>query len=163
MALLSPLQKANLRFKFIGLFKIRLIGFVSAKLVRYDDDLTVIRIPLNRNTRNHLKSMYFGALATGADVTGAWIAFDLLARTKKNVSIVFKDMQGEFLKRADGDVHFSCSDGRKIAQAFEETIADGERKNIPVNVTATVPDKHGDEPVATFRLTLSMRYRKPGG
>ena len=158
--MLSEIQKANLRFKLVGLFQIRMIGFVGARLVEYSDEKTVVRIPLNRKTRNHLNSMYFGALATGADVTGAWIAFDYLYRTKKNVSVVFKNLNAEFLKRADGDVFFTCTDGPKVLSAFNETIADGERKNVAVNVDATVPSKHGDEPVARFQLVISMRYRK---
>ena len=158
--MLTPLQKANLNFKLVGLFKIRMIGFVSAKLVEYNDEKTVIKVPLNRKTRNHLGSIYFGALAVGADVTGAWIAFDYLAKTKKNVSIVFKDLNAEFLKRADGDAYFTCLDGAAVIKAFNETIADGERKNVNVKVTATVPSKHKDEPVAVFNMTLSMRYKK---
>lgn len=157
--MLSEIQKANLRFKLVGLFQIRMIGFVGARLVSYDEDKTVIKIPLSRNTRNHLGSMYFGSLATGADVTGAWIAFDYLAKTKAPVSIVFKEMSAEFLKRADGDVYFTCLDGKNVVKAFEETIADGERKNVEVTVTATVPSKYNDEPVAMFRLTLSMRHK----
>ncbi|MCF8275656.1 MAG: DUF4442 domain-containing protein [Flavobacteriales bacterium] len=156
--MLNPIQKANLRFKLVGLFKIRLIGFVNAKLVEYSDDKTVVRIPLNRKTRNHLGSVYFGALAIGADVTGAWIAFDYLAKTKKNVSVVFKDLNAEFLKRADGDVHFTCLDGKKVLAAFNQTIEDGERKNVEIQVIATVPDKYQDEAVAKFNMTLSMRY-----
>lgn len=157
--MLSEIQKANLRFKLVGLFQIRMIGFVGARLVSYDEDKTVIKIPLSGNTRNHLGSMYFGSLATGADVTGAWIAFDYLAKTKAPVSIVFKEMSAEFLKRADGDVYFTCLDGKNVVKAFEETIADGERKNVEVTVTATVPSKYNDEPVAMFRLTLSMRHK----
>ena len=76
MSILSPIQKANLNFILIGLFKIRMIGFIRARLVEYNDEKTVIKIPLNRRTRNHLGSIYVGALATGADVTGAYIAFD---------------------------------------------------------------------------------------
>lgn len=157
--MLSEIQKANLRFKLVGLFQIRMIGFVGAQLFSYDENKTVVRIPLNRNTRNHLRSMYFGSLATGADVTGAWIAFDYLARTKAPVSIVFKEMSAEFLKRADGDVYFTCTDGPKVVEAFEQTISDGERKNVDVTVIATVPSKYQDEPVAKFNLTLSMRHK----
>lgn len=157
--MLSPIQKANLNFILIGLFKIRMIGFVRARLIEYTEQKTVIKIPLNRRTSNHLGSMYFGALATGADVTGAWIAFDYLARTKKPVSIVFKDISAEFIKRADGDVYFTCLDGPAVLQAFNDTIADGERKNIELLVTATVPSKYQNEPVATFKMTLSMRYK----
>ncbi|MFT5019507.1 MAG: acyl-coenzyme A thioesterase PaaI-like protein [Polaribacter sp.] len=160
MGILTPVQKANLKFKLVGLFKIRMLGFVNARLVQYTDEKTVVKIPLNRKTRNHLGSVYFGALAVGADVTGAWIAFDYLYRTKKNVSIVFKDLQAEFLKRADGDVHFTCLDGPDVLASFKQTILDGERKNIPLTVTATVPSKYGEEPVATFAMTLSMRYKK---
>ncbi|MFT4595370.1 MAG: acyl-coenzyme A thioesterase PaaI-like protein [Bacteroidia bacterium] len=160
MGILTPVQKANLKFKLVGLFKIRMLGFVNARLVQYTDEKTVVKIPLNRKTRNHLGSVYFGALAVGADVTGAWIAFDYLDRTKKNVSIVFKDLQAEFLKRADGDVHFTCLDGPDVLASFKQTILDGERKNIPLTVTATVPSKYGEEPVATFAMTLSMRYKK---
>ncbi len=159
MNIISPIQKANLVFKLVGLFKIRMLGFVNAKLVEYSPEKTVIKVPLNRKTRNHLGSIYFGALAVGADVTGAWIAFDHLYRSKKNVSIVFKDMKVEFLKRADGDTYFTCLDGPRIVEAFEQTLADGKRKNIAVEVIATVPSKSNEEPIAKFNLTLSMRYK----
>ena len=158
--MLSDIQKANLKFKLVGLFQIRMIGFAGAKLISYSEDKTVIRIPLNWRTKNHLGSMYFGALATGADVTGAWIAFDYLARTKAPVSIVFKDINAIFLKRADGDVHFTCTDGPQVVEAFKATIADGERKNLQLKVIATVPSKYNDEPVAEFNMTLSMRGKK---
>ena len=43
--MLSPLQKANLKFKLIGLFRIRMIGFVGARLIEYTSKKTVVRIP----------------------------------------------------------------------------------------------------------------------
>jgi len=159
MGLLTPIQKANLKFKLVGLFKIRMLGFVNAKLVEYtkgklgNEEAKIIL------KNNHLGSVYFGALAVGADVTGAWIAFDYLDRTKKKVSIVFKDLQAEFYKRADGDVHFTCLDGPEVLAAFNETIEDGERKNVELQVVATVPSKYETEPVASFKMTLSMRYK----
>lgn len=157
--MLSDIQKANLRFKLVGLFKIRLIGFVGAKLHSYSEEKTVVKVPLNRRTKNHLGSMYFGALATGADVTGAWIAFDYLAKTKAKVSIVFKDTKAEFLKRADGDVYFTTINGPEVVRIFNETRADKQRKNLEIEVIATVPDKYGSEPVAKFTMTLSMRAK----
>lgn len=154
------LRQANLFLRTIGMKQIPLIYYVGARVVEADDERTVIRIPLNRRTRNHLGSMYFGALAIGADVTGAWVAFMLLQQSREQVSIVFKDMKAEFLQRPEGDVHFTCLDGKAVRKAFAATIADGERKNVPVRVVATVPSKTGDEPVATFDLTLSAKCRK---
>ncbi len=42
---------------------------MSAKALR-------IRIPLGWRTRNHLGSMYFGALATGADLVGGLLVME---------------------------------------------------------------------------------------
>jgi acyl-coenzyme A thioesterase PaaI-like protein len=154
------LQQANFFLRTIGLKQIPLIYYVGARVVEATDEKTVIRIPLNRRTKNHLGSMYFGALAIGADVTGAWVAFMLLQQSKQQVSIVFKDMKAEFLMRPEGDVHFTCTDSQAIKDTFAATIADGERKNLPVRVVATVPSKTGDQPVATFELTLSAKCQK---
>lgn len=154
------LSQANLFLRTIGLKQIPLIYYVGARVVEATDERTVIRIPLNRRTRNHLGSMYFGALAIGADVTGAWVAFMLLQQSRQDVSIVFKDLKAEFLMRPEGDVHFTCEDGPAIREAFAATVADGERKNLPVRVIATVPGRTGDQPVATFELTLSAKCRK---
>ena len=56
-------------------------------------------------------------------------------------------MTSNFLKRAEGDVHFICKIREKIAEAVDETIESGERVNLLVPVVAIVPDKFGDEPV----------------
>jgi acyl-coenzyme A thioesterase PaaI-like protein len=153
----SEIQKANFYLKTIGLFKIPLVNYVGTRIVEATPDYTVIRIPLKRRTKNHLGSMYFGALAIGADVTGAWVAFMLLRKSKQKVSIVFKDLKAEFLMRPEGDVHFTCRDVKAIEACFAATIADGERKNLPVEVIATVPSKTGDKPVAKFLMTLSAK------
>ncbi len=76
------------------------------------------------------------------------------------ISMVFKDFKADFLKRAEGDTLFTCLDGEKVRNAV---IAAGEsdvRVDVPVHITATVPSKLGDEPVAHFELTLSLRRSK---
>ena len=82
-----------------------------------------------------------------------------IQESKKNVILIFKDMTSNFLKRAEGDVHFICKIREKIDKAVEEAIASGERVNLLVPVIATVPDKFGDEPVAEFTITLSLKEK----
>lgn len=74
--------------------------------------------------------------------------------------IFFKDLSADFHRRAEGDVHFSCDDGRAIADLVSRAAASGERVEMPVTVVATVPSLD-PEPVASFRLTLSLK-RRPG-
>jgi acyl-coenzyme A thioesterase PaaI-like protein len=144
--------------KAFGL-KIPMILFVGARVVEASSDKCVVKIPLNRRTRNHLKAMYFGTLCVGADVAGGLIAMRTIQDEKASVSLVFKDMKAEFLKRAEGDVHFTCNQGAALRELVHRAMKSGERENLPYDVIATVPSKLGDDPVARFKLTLSLKKR----
>lgn len=136
-----------------------LLYFVKPRIVEVSAERCEVILPLNWRTRNHLRSMYFGALCIGADVSGGLIAFHLASSMKANISFVFKDLQANFLKRAEDDVHFSCEDGPVIQDLVRRTMETGERQEALVHVTARVPRKLGEEPVATFALTLSLKRR----
>jgi acyl-coenzyme A thioesterase PaaI-like protein len=139
--------------------KIRLISYVRPRLLDLTGERCEIVIPLSWRTRNHLRSMYFGALCTGADAAAALIGLRASRKAGGRVAVVFKDMQAEFLKRAEADVHFACEQGREISELIAKANASGERQNLPVHVVATVPKLFGSEPVARFTLTLSVKRR----
>jgi acyl-coenzyme A thioesterase PaaI-like protein len=154
------LLKETALVRLLGV-KIPLILFVGPRVLELDDEGCAIAIPLGYRTKNHLGSMYFGVLAVGADLASGLNAAKLIYGKHRKVKLIFKDSHAEFLKRADGDVVFRTRDGRKIREAVEQADASGERLTIPVVVTATVPKKYGDEPVARFTLGLSLK-RKDG-
>ena len=72
--------------------------------------------------------------------------------------MIFKDYHADFLKRAEGDVHFICEDGIAIQNLVHEAEKTGARQNLPVHIVATVP-KISSEPVAKFVLTLSIKKK----
>jgi acyl-coenzyme A thioesterase PaaI-like protein len=146
---------------FVRLFSLRvpLLLFLGPRVERLDDERAQVSIRLRWRSRNHLGSMYFGALCAGADLAGGLAAARLIRERHPRVSLVFGDVQGRFLKRADGDVTFTCADGRRIAEAVAAADAGGERVTIPVEVVATVPSRYADEPVARFTLGLSLKRR----
>ena len=136
------------------------LWLASPKVVELSDERCVIRVPLNwRTRRRDIGAMYLGTLCMGADVAAGLIAFNSVRERRVRVSFVFKDIKGEFLKRADGDVFFINDDGRVIQDLLARTIETGERQEATVRVTATVPARFGDDPVARFELTLSMKKR----
>jgi len=139
--------------------KIPVLAFVRPSVVELDDRHCIVRIPLRRRTRNHLGSMYFAVLCAGADSAGGMIAMRRIQRDGNRVSLIFKDFHADFLRRAEGDVHFACSDGEAIAELLDEVVESGERGHLPVRVVATVPSISGDEPVAEFTLTLSLKLK----
>jgi acyl-coenzyme A thioesterase PaaI-like protein len=149
----------TMRLRLWAFTKIPLISWVRPSVVELTEERCEIRVPLTRRTRNHLGSMYFGALCTGADAAAAIIGLKVSQGLGGRISFIFKDVHAEFLKRPEADVHFSCVEGLAIRQLLEKAIASGERENLPVHVVATVPTLFGAEPVARYTLTLSVKRR----
>tara|TARA_B100002052_G_scaffold15167_1_gene12093 strand:- start:982 stop:1290 length:309 start_codon:yes stop_codon:yes gene_type:complete len=102
--------------------------------------------------------MYFGALSVGADITGGFLAMICIQNSKRKVALIFKDFKADFLKRAEGDVHFRCNQGSDIIRLVEKTIDSGQRENMIVNIDAYVPSI-SDDIVANFELTLSLKEK----
>lgn len=155
--MLPTLLKETLFIRAFGLARVPVIAFLGPNVIDISDRRAVIEIPLDWRSRNHLRSMYFGALCVGADLAGGIMALRLARACGVKLSFVFKDMRANFLKRAEGDVHFTCEDGDLIAQALARTQATGDRQNCGVFVRATVPGKNPDESVAEFWMTLSLK------
>jgi acyl-coenzyme A thioesterase PaaI-like protein len=145
--------------RIFGLRKVPLIFYVKPTVVAIDDEKTVVKIPFRRRNKNHLDSLYFGALCVGADCTGGLLAMQHIEERPERIALVFKDFQADFLKRAEGDTFFICEQGREIGALVELASRSEERQEITVHVTATVPGKLGDEPVANFTMTLSLKRR----
>lgn len=137
-----------------ALAKVPMIHYARPKVVESSADEVRIVIPLRRRTKNHWNSMYFGALAVGADLAAGLLAMNCIEKSGGKVSLVFKDFQAEFLKRPEGAVEFRCLEGQAVQEAVREAIASGERVTIPVGVEAWVGEK-----VAQMSLGLSLKIR----
>ncbi len=142
--------------RLMGIFKIPMIGYVKPRLIQMTDRDVLVRIKLRRRTKNHLKSMYFGALAVGADVTAGLHAFYFCDELNVRPSFAFKGMKAEFIKRAETDVEFSCTEGQVIREQVLKAIQTNERQNHWVKVTAK--DLNG-EIVALFEMEISVKIK----
>lgn len=156
MAAVTMKQAQRMLFWF-GLRYIPLIGFCSPKIREMSERHLVISMPHSWRTKNHLGSIYFGALAIGADLAGAFLVFSKARESGINANFAFKDVHGEFLKRPEAEVFFRSDDGDVIDAMINESIATGQRINKPVKIVVTCPSLHGDEPMANFQLTLSVK------
>lgn len=145
--------------RLFGFMKVPLIFWVSPSVVVMNEEECVIKIPLNRRTKNHLNSMYFGVLCTGADIAGGLVAMNEISLSGKKVALAFKDFKADFLKRAEGDVHFKVTQIQEIKKFVAEVIKSGERMNFPVEISAFVPSLNPNEEVARFVLTLSLKVK----
>ncbi|HEX9290993.1 MAG TPA: DUF4442 domain-containing protein [Anaeromyxobacteraceae bacterium] len=144
---------------FLRLISLRIpsLLFLGPRVLELDDEGCAVKIPLDLRTKNHLGSVYVGVLCAGADLASGLNAAWLIFRKHRKVKLSFKDLNAQFLKRADGDVVFRSRDGARVREAIEQADATGERVTIPIEVVATVPKKYGEEPVARFTMGLSLK------
>lgn len=149
-------RKLRWNIWLLGRFKIPILGFTGPRLVSINEEEVVMKIKLRRRTKNHLNSMYFGALAVGADTAAGIHAYYLGVEKKVNLSLAFKSCKAEFLKRAETDIRFVCKEGKKIAQQMDDSLKMGERVNEDIYVEAL---NSSDELVATFIMTLSLKVK----
>jgi len=151
--------KRTLELRLYTFWKIPLLFYIAPVIEELSAERCIVRLPLYRRTKNHLNSMYFGALASAADCACGLLAMRLIQKEGQQVSLVFKDFKADFLRRAEGETWFTCEDGALIRKMVEDTVSSGERVSRPIRVTATVPEKSGADPVALFELTLSLKKR----
>ena len=140
----------------LGVKKIPMIAYLRPKLILLNDNDAVVKIKLRRRSKNHLKSMYFGALAVGADVAGGLHAFYFAEKMGQKVSFAFKGIKADFLKRAESDIIFKSSEGRLVEKAMQKSHSDRERVNQPIKIEAINSDQ---EVVAIFELIVSVRVK----
>lgn len=140
----------------MGHVKIPMIAYVNPKLIHLDEQVTIVRIKLRRRTKNHLKSMYFGALAVGADVTAGLHAFYFAELSEAKISFAFKAVKVEFLKRPTSHVRFISQEGQRVKEAFENALETKERVNQWIHVEA---QNDNNEVVATFEMQISVKVK----
>lgn len=151
--------KNTLMLKAFGL-KVPMILYVGAKVLKSNSKETIVKIPLTWRTKNHLNSMYFGTMAAGADIAGGLAAMARIQESKQNIHLSFKDFKADFLKRAEADTLFINKQAKEIKGFVNKVIENkGERMNFPLIIEAICPDKLGDEVVAKFELTLSLKCK----
>lgn len=145
--------------RLFGLVRIPLLFSVQPTVLELSDERAVVKIKLNRWTRNHWGSMYFGTLAIGADCCVAMTAMHHIWKLKaQDVQLIFKDFTASFLKRPDGHVLFICDEGLRARELVEKARESGERENLTLKGRAVL-ESAPDVSVAEFTLTLSLKRK----
>jgi acyl-coenzyme A thioesterase PaaI-like protein len=151
----------TLRVRLFTLLKVPLIAWLRPVVEALDAERCVLRLPLTRRSKNHVGSMYVGALCTGAETCMAILLFQRIFDQKLPVVMVARTLDAEFLRRATGDVRFTCEGGATIEALMRRVMEGGEREEAEVTVLAHVREA-GPEPVARFRTVVSAKRKRRG-
>ena len=141
-----------------GFFRVPLLFAVRPRVLELSPDRCVIKIHLRRRVKNHLGSMYFGALAIGADAVVGLHALHVTDTVNGQVVLAFKDFHAEFLRRPESDVLFVSEEGAAMRAFVAEVLASPDRQNRSFAAYAALASAP-TEPVARFTLTLSLKRK----
>jgi hypothetical protein len=136
-----------------------MIGYVGPKLIAIDNEKIIVKIPYKRRTKNHLNSVYLGALVVGADLVAGFHAFFIAKSMNIDLSIVFKNFNAEFLKRPMSDVYFICNEGEKIKKMIDNSIETGNRITEDILIEAFINYPESPELTCNFILGLSVKNK----
>ncbi len=130
-----------------------MISYCRPKIVSSNDKVVKILIPLTRRTKNHLNSMYFGALSIGADFTAGLLVLNIINKNNSKAKLIFKDFNADFVKRATKSVLFVCEDFDIIENNVLKNINNKKRTSFKVSVKAYVDN----DLIAKFSLNTSIK------
>ena len=142
-----------------AVWNVPLLAIVRPWVKELTPNQVQVLIKLRKLTKNHVGSMYMGALVQGADLAGALMLRAQEGPEPQNVTLIFKDIRGDFLKRAEGDTLFICKEGELIRHLLAEVARTRKRVGATLNIEAFCLEID-DQPVAKFQLTISLAPRK---
>lgn len=136
-----------------------MIDYSGLNIEYLDHEKCIIKMPFIPQNKNHVNSMYFGSILIGTEVSAGVLAFYHLKCDKQNSTVVFKDVCGSFLKRAEADTYFICSDSAAISEAIKEATRTKQRVNVTVNVIGVTNLNDLNEKVSDFKITVSVKNK----
>ncbi len=117
------------KLKFYFWTKLPSLLFWRVKLRLLDMNHSKVTIPFTKRTQNPFRSVYFAAQAGAAEFSTGVLAVAAIEGRGK-VSMLVTGMRSEFYKKADGQITFSCHDGKDVYDCVTAAIKSGEGQKI---------------------------------
>lgn len=157
--------KINSLLQTFSLIKIPLLGFMRPRVIELSKQRSIVRVKLGYVTRNHLGSMYFGALAMGAELSIGVKIFEKIQVDKAPVNFIFKDFDCRFHRRAETAIDFCFLQPEGVDELVEKAVQTGERVEARFEGFAVEKGKDpnsiaDDEKIMSYGLTLSVKKSK---
>ena len=126
------------------------------KLLTLQEDTAMVSVRFKWLNQNPFRSMYFAVMAMAAELSTGILAVAQTYKSNPSVSMLVVKCEGQFYKKAVGNIVFTCVDGLEIAKAIQETITTKQGVTI---TAATVGKNEQNEVVANFVFTWSFKAK----
>ncbi len=143
-------------FKMFLFTKLPSAFFAGLKLKKLEAEEAVIGVRYRWFNKNPFGSLYFAVLSMAAEASTGILCMSALYKRKPSVSMLIVKIEGNFFKKAIGEIRFTCANGLEIHQMVEDTITGGGSKSV---ICKSVGVNEAGESVAEFFCTWSFKAR----
>lgn len=116
-----------------------------------------VSLPFCYLNKNPFRSIYFGSLSMGAELSSGILAMLAVSEAATPVSMLVQNMRAEFVKKATSRTQFHCRDGQIIRNTVMECIQTRDGKTIETLSVGT--DTEGNV-VARFWFTWTFKPKQ---
>lgn len=139
--------------------KLPLAWIAGSRVKRIDTEGCDIGMPFGWRNQNPFQSMYFAAQSMSAEMSTGMLCMLAIENSGESIAMLVSDNRAQFTKKVDGNVIFTCNDGKKMFDAVAETCRTGEPVLVEMN-TVGVLDNGVEASNFTFVWTVKKRSKK---
>jgi DNA-binding protein len=131
------------------------MAFIAGLRITFADiEKVTVSVPYKFLNKNPFKSIYFAVLSMAAELPSGILAMNAVKNSHKPVSMLVLNMTVEFKKKAKSKIHFTCEDGKLIANAVKSSIESNSAETVKIKSIGK--DTNGLE-VAEFTFTWTFK------
>ncbi|MFM7838200.1 MAG: DUF4442 domain-containing protein [Chitinophagaceae bacterium] len=155
-AVFITLMRNPWKFRFYLFWKLPMAFLSGLRIQSITEEQASVSVPYRWLTQNPFRSTYFACLAMAAEMSTGLLALAQIYKSRPPVSMLVIQMEARYLKKATGMTTFSCTEGKEIQAAIEETLTTG--KSATVIATSRGTNAAG-ETIAEFSFTWSFKRK----
>lgn len=143
-------------FNLFLLKELPLAWMAGCRLKKIEPNSCAIAMPFGWRNQNPFRSIYFAAQSMSAEMSTGMLAVLAIENSNESIAMLVSNVEGEFTKKADKAITFTCNDGQKMFDAIAETCQTGKPVLVPMTTQGVMED---GTVVSNWTFTWSVKKR----
>lgn len=119
---ISTMKMSNSNINWFLFAKLPSAYLCGVRVVDLNDMSCIARIRENFINKNPFNSIYFAAQSMAAELSTGALIMNELQKSGHNISMLVTNCEMNFIKKAKGEILFSCNQGQEVAAAVKAAI-----------------------------------------
>lgn len=145
------------KYNLFLLFKVPAAWFCGVRIKEFNEEYCMVSVKHRWINQNPFKSMYFAVQAMAAELSTGAVVLKEVEKSKRRISMLVKENNASFVKKATGRITFECRDIDLIKDSVQKAIEDPE--GITFWAKSVGRNKNG-EVVSEFNFQWTLKLKQ---